>query len=138
LAEERDEGLLEVEARRAHGLLELARRAGEQELPVGEHEHAVRVSLGLLHVVRRVDHRGALRLQREQELPQALALARVERGARLTVTMRAPRRFAVSSEVSMRGWFVPGFWPTMRIRSAAWTSSSDTLPLPTPSVSVSA
>jgi hypothetical protein len=38
----------------------------------------------------------------------------------------------------MRGWFVPGFWPTTRIRSAAWMSSIETLPLPTPSVSVSA
>ena len=57
-------------------------------------------------------------------------------GSGFTITIRAPRRFAVSSAVSMRGWLVPGFWPTTKIRSAACTSSSDTLPLPTPSVSI--
>ncbi len=52
--------------------------------------------------------------------------------------MLAPARFAASSAVSIRGWFVPGFCPTTKIRSA-WTMSSRlTLPLPTPIVSVSA
>ena len=59
-------------------------------------------------------------------------------GSGFTVTIRAPFRLAASSAVSMRGWFVPGFWPTTKIRSAASMSSSDTLPLPTPSTSVSA
>jgi hypothetical protein len=50
----------------------------------------------------------------------------------------APLRFASSSALSIRGWLVPGFWPTTRMRSAAWTSSIVTEPLPMPIVSVSA
>ena len=38
----------------------------------------------------------------------------------------------------MRGWFVPGFWPATISRSASWMSSIETVPLPIPSVSVSA
>ena len=50
----------------------------------------------------------------------------------------APRRFAISSALSMRGWLVPGFWPTMRMSSALWTSSRLTLPLPMPMTSARA
>lgn len=56
----------------------------------------------------------------------------------LTVTMRAPPRFAFSRAESIRGWLVPGFWPATMISSARWRSSSRTLPLPTPRVSVRA
>ncbi len=59
-------------------------------------------------------------------------------GSGFTATIRAPLRLAFSSAVSMRGWFVPGFWPTTTIRSAVWMSSSVTLPLPMPMVCVSA
>ena len=52
--------------------------------------------------------------------------------------MRAPCPLASVSALSIRGWFVPGFWPTTRIRSARWMSSSDTEPLPMPMVLVSA
>ena len=45
---------------------------------------------------------------------------------------------AFSSAVSIRGWFVPGFWPATMIRSAVSKSSSVTVPLPMPIVSVSA
>ncbi len=53
--------------------------------------------------------------------------------------MRAPRRFAASSALSIRGWLVPGFCPTMTM-SSAWSamSTSRTVPLPMPSVWVSA
>ena len=59
-------------------------------------------------------------------------------GSGLTATIFAPWRLASSSAESIRGWLVPGFCPTTKIRSAAWTSSSVTLPLPIPIVSVSA
>ena len=36
----------------------------------------------------------------------------------LTLTMVAPRFAAASSVVSIRGWLVPGFWPTTKIASA--------------------
>ena len=49
-----------------------------------------------------------------------------------------PRLFAACKEVSIRGWHVPGFWPTTKMASANWKSSSVTVPLPTPMVSVSA
>ena len=60
-------------------------------------------------------------------------------GSGLTATIRAPRRLACSSAVSMRGWLVPGFCPTITI-SPAWSSMSSrvTTPLPIPIVSVSA
>src|SRR5204863_9817417 len=57
VVEEADEGGLEVAAF-ADGRLQLARGAGEQQLAVGQHEHAVRVALGLADVVRRVHDRG--------------------------------------------------------------------------------
>ena len=37
-----------------------------------------------------------------------------------------------SSAESIRGWFVPGFWPITKIASASAKSSSETVPLPTP------
>src|SRR2546423_1650304 len=84
LPEEGDERGLEVgRLALADRVLELARRAGEQQLAVRQHEQAVRVAVRLLDVVGRVhDRRPGLRA-REDELPQALALARVEGGARL-------------------------------------------------------
>ncbi len=59
-------------------------------------------------------------------------------GSGLTLTIEAPFAFAFSSAESIRGWLVPGFCPATMISSAWWRSSSETLPLPTPSVSVSA
>ena len=50
----------------------------------------------------------------------------------------APCFFACSSEVSIRGWLVPGFCPTMRMRSVCSKSSSVTVPLPMPRLSTSA
>ncbi len=50
----------------------------------------------------------------------------------LNDTMAAPRLEASRSSPSMRGWFVPGFWPKMKIASARVKSSSVTVPLPTP------
>ncbi len=49
----------------------------------------------------------------------------------------APFFFAFCKAVSMRGWFVPGFWPITTIVSAWWMSSSVTEPLPMPTVSPS-
>ena len=48
------------------------------------------------------------------------------------LTIVAPRCAASRSVVSMRGWFVPGFWPITKIRSQCSKSSSETVPLPTP------
>ena len=45
---------------------------------------------------------------------------------------------ASSSAESMRGWLVPGFWPTTTISLAWWMSSRLTEPLPIPIVSLSA
>ena len=66
-------------------------------------------------------------------------LIRPASGSGLIATMRAPRRFAASSAVSMRGWLVPGFCPTMTM-SSAWSamSTSRTVPLPMPNVWLSA
>ena len=55
-----------------------------------------------------------------------------------TATMTAPCCFAFSSEVSIRGWFVPGFCPAIRMRPAVSMSTSVTEPLPMPMVSPSA
>ncbi len=46
--------------------------------------------------------------------------------------MRAPAALACSSAESIRGWLVPGFWPTTMTMSAAVKSSSSTEPLPMP------
>ena len=58
-------------------------------------------------------------------------------GSGLMATIFVPPRFAISSAVSMRGWLVPGFWPTTRMRSACSMSSRVTVPLPTPMVAPS-
>ena len=50
----------------------------------------------------------------------------------LIAMMLAPRRAAACSGVSMRGWFVPGFWPMTRMQSARVKSDSVTVPLLTP------
>ena len=78
-----DEGGLEVEAVGAHQLLELARGAVEEPLAVGQQDQLLRVAVGLLDVVGGVDDRGALGREPQDELPEPLALARVERRARL-------------------------------------------------------
>jgi hypothetical protein len=57
---------------------------------------------------------------------------------RMIATIRAPRRLAAWSAVSMRGWLLPGFWPITKIASASAKSSSPTVPLPTPITGVSA
>ena len=56
----------------------------------------------------------------------------------LTETILAPFCLATSSAESIRGWLVPGFWPTMTISSALWMSSRVTEPLPMPITSASA
>ena len=55
LVQEAHERRLEVARVAADGLLELGRRAGEQQLAVDQHEHAVGVALGLGDVVGRED-----------------------------------------------------------------------------------
>ena len=60
--------------------MELGRRAVEDPLAVGEDEQAVAVALGLEQVVGRVDHRRPGAGEAEDELPEPLALARVEPG----------------------------------------------------------
>ena len=44
-------------------------------------------------------------------------------------------RFASSSAPSIRGWFVPGFWPITMIRSDFAKSSYAMVDFPMPSVS---
>ena len=63
--------------------MQRAHRAVEQALAVGEHQQPLAVALGLLDVVSGEDHRRAAAGEPEHELPQALALARVEPGAGL-------------------------------------------------------
>ena len=62
---------------------QLARRAVEDALAVGQHDQLVGVAVGLRDVVGRVDDGRALAGEAQDELPQALALARVEAGAGL-------------------------------------------------------
>ena len=50
----------------------------------------------------------------------------------------APWSLAFCSEVSIRGWFVPGLFPKMKMSSLLSMSSSVAAPLPTPSVSTMA
>lgn len=59
-------------------------------------------------------------------------------GSGFTATMWPPLSLVSSSAESIRGWLVPGFWPTTKTRSEWWMSSRLTLPLPMPSVSPSA
>ena len=56
----------------------------------------------------------------------------------MIATIVAPLRLAVCSEVSIRGWLVPGFWPKMKIAFAVSRSCRWTEPLPEPMTSVSA
>ena len=77
LVQELDECLLEVEPRRAGGLLEVARRSAEHALPVCEHDQLAGVAVGLLDVVGRVDDRRSLAREPQDELPQPRALARI-------------------------------------------------------------
>ena len=61
-----------------------ARAAGRRtRLAVGQHDQPVGVAVGLLDVVGGVEDGGALPGEAEDELPEALALARIERRARL-------------------------------------------------------
>ncbi len=53
-------------------------------------------------------------------------------GMGLIDTIVAPFRFARSRAVSIRGWFVPGFWPMMKIVSVTSKSPNTTVDLPTP------
>ena len=50
----------------------------------------------------------------------------------LIPTIFAPDSLACWSAVSIRGWLVPGFCPTMTMSSASSKSSSSTVPLPIP------
>ena len=59
-------------------------------------------------------------------------------GSGLMCTNLQPFCFACCSAVNMRGWFVPGFCPMTKIAWARSKSSSVTVPLPTPIVSLSA
>lgn len=59
-------------------------------------------------------------------------------GSGLTETMSAPFFFATSRWLSIRGAFVPGFWPTTTISSDSSSISSVTAPLPLPITRVSA
>src|SRR4051812_28831168 len=81
--QELHERLLEVEAGGADLLLEGARRAVKEALAVREDDQLSGVAVGLLDVVSGVDDGGALAGEPEDELPQAGALARVERRTRL-------------------------------------------------------
>ena len=56
----------------------------------------------------------------------------------LTLMIVAPRRAALCRVASIRGWFVPGFCPIIRIVSARSKSSSLTVPFPTPMTSLRA
>lgn len=47
-----------------------------------------------------------------------LKRSRPASGNGLTLMIFAPFAFAFSRAESMRGWFVPGFWPATMIRSA--------------------
>ena len=51
----------------------------------------------------------------------------------LNEMMVAPRRDALRRLVIMRGLLVPGFCPKMKMQSVLSKSSSNTVPLPTPS-----
>ena len=72
--------------------MQLVGRAVEDPLAVGEHQQAVAVALGLEQVVGREDHRRAAAGQGQHELPEALALARVEAGRGLVEQQHGGRR----------------------------------------------
>src|SRR5438105_4672899 len=79
--------------------LEVAGGSAEDSLAVGEDDHAVRVALGLGDVVGREEDRGAGVRQTADELPQALALAWVECGARLVEQQRGRLREQADRDV---------------------------------------
>ena len=74
---------LEVARVAADRVVERVRAAVEDPLAVGEHEQPVAVALGLEQVVGRVDHGGSGPGEREDELPQPLALPGIEARGRL-------------------------------------------------------
>ena len=57
-------------------------------------------------------------------------------GIGLIETIVAPLRFARSSAVSMRGWFVAGFWPITKMVSVSSKSLNTTVDFPTPMLCV--
>ena len=57
---------------------QIAGRAAEEQLAVGQHEHACRIPLGLADVVGREDDAGAGLRAGDDELPQPLALAGID------------------------------------------------------------
>src|SRR6476659_2195467 len=66
-----------------NGAVQGARAAVEQGLAVGENEQAAAIALGLGDVVSGEDHGRAGPGEPKHELPEALALSRVQPGARL-------------------------------------------------------
>ncbi len=72
--------------------MQLGRGAVEDHLAIGQHQLAIAVALGLAEVVGRVDHRRAGAGEPVHELPEALALARVEPGRRLVEQQHGGRR----------------------------------------------
>src|SRR4051794_41417283 len=81
--EEPHERRLEVALALALRRVQLGRRPGEDEVTVGQHEHAIGPALGLGDVVRAEDDRRAGPREARDPVPQTLALARVQRRARL-------------------------------------------------------
>ena len=55
-----------------------------------------------------------------------------------TATISAPLRLAACSELSMRGWLVPGFWPKIKMASDRSKSCRVTVPLLMPMVALRA
>src|SRR3954469_6028011 len=84
LAKEGDERLLEVPCPGfRNGRMKLGRGSVEQVLSVGQDQEPLAVPLGLREVVGGEDDRGPSAGQRQHEVPEALALARIEAGAGL-------------------------------------------------------
>ena len=79
--------------------MQLGGGAVEDPLTVGEHQQPVAVALGLEQVVGRVDHRGPGAGEAEDELPEALALARVEPGRGLVEQQHRGRREQADGDV---------------------------------------
>src|SRR5687767_1143205 len=95
-----NEGLLEVGSLGGrYGLVKLARAAVEQGLAVGEDDQATAVALGLLDVMGGEDHRRARGCEPVDELPEPLALARVEPGAGLVEQQHRGLREQADSDV---------------------------------------
>src|SRR3954447_3164315 len=94
LAQERHECLLEVPSPRLrYGRVKGGRRAVEEVLPVREHEQAAAIALRFGEVVRREDDGGSPTRERQDELPETLALTRVQPGAGLVEQQhRGPRQ----------------------------------------------